>query len=357
MPRFLHRLLAPAGPKARSSPLSRVRRPRPRIEALEDRMNPAGLTFVPFSVLAVNPQPLPPSALVQFNPLPDVNNLPSTPGSFQNPIAFQGSFQQTITPSPSTTTAGKLTINFSLKGSVSGTVMPPTAAGPGTFTAMYTITGTATETIYLPGTTILSQYPWAISTAITESGTVSGPLNAASSTAIVTDPMTFSATIGLKQTEYSVNPFGIPTVPWYIDAQVQAAGQFQVVVPPPGPTVVPDSVAATFAVQDGIDESLSTPAANPLPPYKILATDNGAGSVAETVYPLSPTAGPSGPSIMPSYVTGKTQYHEDLAETITNPTGGTQNVSEAFDTTGLFQYGQLFLAPMMLEPDVATSAV
>src|SRR5256885_12436466 len=97
MPRFLRRLLAHTGRGPTSSP-----RRRPKLEPLEDRSTPAVINFVPFSAVAVNPSPLPSTALIQFNPLPDVVALSKTDTTIQMPVHVQASFQQVLT-SPMTT--------------------------------------------------------------------------------------------------------------------------------------------------------------------------------------------------------------------------------------------------------------
>src|SRR5947209_7605371 len=86
MPRFARRRLA------------RNRSSRPHVQWLEDRTNPAGISFVPFSAAAVNPAPLPATALMQFNPLPDVTGLPATATTITIPVHVAGSFHQVLTP-------------------------------------------------------------------------------------------------------------------------------------------------------------------------------------------------------------------------------------------------------------------
>src|SRR5712692_11908469 len=63
----------PRSPSNRALTLPALKKPRPscrlQLEPLEDRLTPSGLDFVPIAHVAVNPQPLPPSALVEFDPL------------------------------------------------------------------------------------------------------------------------------------------------------------------------------------------------------------------------------------------------------------------------------------------------
>jgi hypothetical protein len=320
-------------------------------------MNPVNLTFVPFSVVAVNPQPLPPLALVQFNPLPDVNNLPPGTTNFQNPIAINGSFQQTLAPSPAqpNTFPGHLSIYYNLQGTVSGTETAPAGPVAGSFSAMFNITGQVTGYISLPGSTMTSgspiafSLPWLFKTAITEQGTVSGPLNSAQASAMTTDTMTFSAMVGEKQTEFRFSPFAAAIMPWLIQTDVQAGGKFQVNVPAPSPVAITkDSVMAAFDVQDTFNSSLTTAATMPPPAIKIAGTDNASGTVAETVYTATPITLMTGsmPTVIPAAVVGNTQYHEALSETITYPptatsSGSMTTLNQAFDTAGLYLYGEL----------------
>ena len=107
--------------------------------------NPSAVSFVPFSVVASNPSSLPPTALMQFNPLPELSVVSPAGGAFQSPIQVQGSFQQSLIPPAATggsslsatPPAGHLEVTYDLHGSESGTVTRPgpSATQPGALSA------------------------------------------------------------------------------------------------------------------------------------------------------------------------------------------------------------------------------
>jgi hypothetical protein len=342
MPRFLPSL------RARSQGKAPLRR-RPRLECLEDRATPSvGLDFVPFSTVAVNPSPVPPTALVQFNPVPDLFGIPGAGAMFQDPIHLQGTFHQTLTaPSatagPARSTPVVLDIVYNLTGSDSGAAVPadPTTATPGHFAAEYNLAGTVTETLTIPAAsaTVLPTV-WAIMTRLTENGTVTGPLNRIVTGTPVVDEMTFDSTIGLTQVQRKLSTTSAGSTPWSVQSDIQSTGKFEVnPVPPPTTTAGAVAVVTTpFTLQNQITESLAPVPATSAPPpapIKVTAVDNAAGTVTKYMRPLAN-------STAPLFLTGATQYRQQLTETITIPPSPTQpgysvTVSQPFDTTGVFQ--------------------
>jgi hypothetical protein len=309
MPRFLHRLFARDRRRTASG-----RRAPPQVEPLEVRANPVALSFVPMSVVAVNPQPLPPTALVQFNPLPVLSDIPSASQTVQTPIQIQGTFKQTLLPTSIPVppgppiTFGTLTMTYNLTGTVTETV-----TSTGAYSATFTLTGQVTEVLQPPG--LVGQPAWSITTMISEKGIVSEPTLASAD---------FKEQISLVQTEKPVTATTGVT-PWVVRSTVLSSGTFYLNTVSPAP-ITP------FNATDQITESLTpvTPLAS-LPPLPTLisAASTETGSVMESVYP-------PGPIVVPT-VTGTTQYQEKLSETIIPPSGGTQTLTEAFDTSGAFQ--------------------
>jgi hypothetical protein len=286
-------------------------------------------------VVAVNPDPLPSTALIQFNPVPVLDGIPSGPATFLLPIKFQGNSQEDLV-SPSIgvppTTLGHLNIVYSLQGAATETIIPPgpTATQPGSFSATFTITGKVTEILTPPG--LGPQQAWAITTTISEHGTVSGPLTPPDGTDV--HPMNFTLRTDLTQIERSAVSAAGGT-PWLVRATVNSTGAFQVREIPSATPVAGFSLVAPFTDHDLITESLSpvSPVSvPPRPPIQILATNDAAGTVTEHGFNLGPAP----------TVSGTTQYHSQLHETITYPPGptdpgSTQSLTQTLDTTGDFQ--------------------
>ena len=271
MPRFLHRLFARDRRRTASG-----RRARPQVEPLEVRANPAALSFVPMSVVAVNPQPLPPTALVQFNPLPILSDIPSAGQTVQTPIQIQGTFKQTLLPTSIPVppgppiTSGTLTMTYNLTGTVTETV-----TSTGAYSATFTLKGQVAEFLRPPG--LIGQPAWSITTAISEKGIVSEPTLASAD---------FKEQISLVQTEKPVTATTGVT-PWVVRSTVLSSGTFYLNTVSPAP-ITP------FNATDQITESLTpvTPLASlPPPPTLISATSTQAGSVTESVSPPTLAAG------------------------------------------------------------------
>jgi hypothetical protein len=335
MPRFLPRLRARG-----RRPLAASR--RLRLQELENRTTPAGLDFVPFSTAAINPSPVPPTALIQFNPLPDLSGIPAAGTTFQKPVHLLGSFQQTLTPvssaaNPVAPPPLKLQVTYSLNGSESGAAIPPgpTSTTPGTFNVQYNLTGTITETLTIPG--ISNTQPptiWIITTKLSEQGTVAGPLNPATTNTPPVDVMNFSSTIGLNQVQFQIPATANHPTLWDVQSTIQSTGKFQV-----SPGVNSTAAAVTpFSLQNQLTESLAQISATGTPPsapIKVTAVDNATGTVTAPLPLLSNT------SPFNSFA-GTTRYGQQLTETITVPPSPTQpgytvTVTQAFDTNGLFQ--------------------
>ncbi|HEX4589271.1 MAG TPA: hypothetical protein VH120_05045 [Gemmataceae bacterium] len=346
MPRFLRRLLAPASRRPNA-----IRRGRPQIERLEDRTTPALINFVPFSAVAANPAPLPATALMQFNPLPDVVALAKADATIQVPVHLQGNFQQLLTSpmaggGPANGPPIKLVVIYQIDGTVAGSSTAPTAAGPGSLTAHLDLTGKYLATIFVPSAGNTLQPPWTITGTFTEKGDLSGPLNKPSTSA--TDPISFTATIATNQVERRLSLTGAASVPWSVQSTVQAAGKFQVgtVLPPPPTPLSPIVVTAPFTVQEQIASSLAPIPANgtpPPPPVKITAVDNAAGMASYTLFP-------SGMNTALLVTPGTTNYLQQMQETISYPptsTGGgtTVTLGQVFAANGVYVNGSAITPP------------
>jgi hypothetical protein len=318
-------------------------------------MTPATFTFVPMSVVAVNPQPLPPTALMQFNPLPGLNGLLSSTGTIQIPVDLHGAFQQSIA-SPSATgtppvAPGHLLVIYDLQGAVSEAVTPATSATqPATLAGTFHLTGTLTEIFSPPGQ--LTQPPWVIRTTFGEQGSFSGPLNVPTTAGMpAIDPIAFTSQVTLGQTETRIATAAAGSTPWSVQSTLAAAGTFmEQAGPPVTPTVLP--AATPFTVADQITEHLTpvTTTTPPPAPITIAAMFDAAGTVSTFSFPPNPI-------VLPGSGAGFTQYTEHLTETITTPPsptnpGSTQTVMFMYSTAGTFQ--SFLIAPPIVTPGASS---
>ncbi|HLN28261.1 MAG TPA: hypothetical protein VK395_11000 [Gemmataceae bacterium] len=146
MARFLERVLIRKEHVARSPRRISARRARPALERLEERCNPiiAILIGHPAAIVQVNPQPLPPIVMVDFQLL----NLPlwdSAPVQVTNAhFDLQGRFSQTgewSAAAGAAPTHWSLEVMYSLAGKYSESSHPPDPAMPATIAASYQMSG------------------------------------------------------------------------------------------------------------------------------------------------------------------------------------------------------------------------
>jgi hypothetical protein len=149
--------------------------------------------------------------------------------------------------------------------------------------------------------------------------------------------VTFSLQVGQSQTE--AHAATANATPWRIQSTIQSSGKFQIGTILPPTLAAPIPAATPFSLQNQITESLvpiSTSASGaPLQAIQISATDSASGTVSTNLFP-------AGLTIASLAGFGSTHYQEQLKETIVYPPGptqpgATQTLSEAFDTSGVFQ--------------------
>jgi hypothetical protein len=310
-----------------------------RIEVLEDRATPAVINFVPFSAVADHQLPalttaLPSTALLQFNPLPDVVALAKADTTIQTPVHIFGSFQQILSSpmaNPLNISPLKLVVSYQINGDVTGASVAPTTTNPvGSLTAHIDLTGKYTAALYVPSPTTPFRPPWVITGTFTEKGDVSGSLNLPSATA--TDEISFTATIASTQTEWRLSPTATVPILWSVQSTVQAAGKFEesTILPPPPTPLSPVVVTSPFSLQDHIDSSLAPILSNGTlgPAVNVSAVDNAAGTATLYVFP---NATPPPPIVL-----GTTRYLQQLSEELTYPDGSKVDLGQVFATDGLF---------------------
>jgi hypothetical protein len=295
---------------------------------------------VPIAHVAVNPQPLPPGALLQFDPLPDVNSIQlgpigQPPGPNPNPIQVQGTLLEFVNPSGTGGGgAGLFTANYSLQETVneSLTLPGPGLGQSGALLATINFTGQWQGVIELPGQAI-----WSASATFAGQGMVSGPLHVPPAGTTAIDIMSFVTHMTMTETERPLSPLGgimSKTVGWLSQTTLDSAGSFRVTAYPPGPpTYPPGPQNIPLAQQDQVSEILHPPGTS-TSPVQIAAVYNTNGDeVLAAFLSGSPTA--------PLVVGGTTQCHDQLNETITFPPGPTnggttQTLNEGFDMLGDF---------------------
>jgi hypothetical protein len=335
---------------------------RPRVEPLEDRANPVALSFVPMTVTAFNPQPLPPTALVQFNPLPVLTGLPTTANTVMAPVQIDGTFQQTLTvtgPSASpVAVTGQLALTYSLHGTVTLTTTPPdpTAGTAGSFHAAFSLSGSVTAVVYPPQPPGLpTPPPWVLTATVGERGSVAGLLPGPASTTPAVANFTEQVSLSGSERHVFATATGGTDTPWAVSATLSSSGSFKVPPVPPGPT--PDAVTVTtpFAAQDQFAASLVpvTPFGTPPPlPIRVSGAATAAGAVTESVYQ-------PGRFVLLPTVKGTERYQEGVSETIVIPPsptqpGSTQTLTQAFDTAGVFhetEFSPVIDPPVFGRPD------
>jgi hypothetical protein len=143
---------APSALRARTLPTSRRRKTScwPQLEALEDRLTSAAFwEFAPVAHVAVNPQPLPPSALIEFNPLMNLGS--ATPGTSTQQEQIVGTLSKQITiPAATAGTPGQmwnLDVVYNLTGTATGTYVPPSPTAAGSDNVTFRLAGTVDETL------------------------------------------------------------------------------------------------------------------------------------------------------------------------------------------------------------------
>jgi hypothetical protein len=301
---------------------------RPQLEPLEDRLTPSGLDFFPVAHVAVNQQPLaseqslPPSALVEFDPLLSGGSMVQTDWTYTKHIV--GVLSKQITMPPGTAgTPGQtwsLEVFYNLTDNEAGNFIPPSPFAAGSVNATYSLTGTMAEILIPQGPTTLPT--WTYTKSMAEYGTLNGALSPADpSTAIVqlTGQSAFlEFTFGLVFTSKTS---------WSQQDQNNSQGNLMEILPPGG-----GSQLASFWQQDQVTECLMqiTPFHPPSPCITIDAVFTTWGSVTEKVL------NPPGPTTFPAVDIGTTQYTDQLAETIMMPDGSMQTLTQNSQDNGTF---------------------
>jgi hypothetical protein len=311
-------------PQARSGKKGRRSR-RFEIERLEDRLAPAGLDFVPIAAVSVNPQPLPPSALVEFDPLLQMSTIPATAQSIKSPIHVQGHFaesgQITEPAAAAAPISWSLEVFYTLAGQASENLLPQGPTGQqSTIKASYKAAGQMVTALTIEGAGGTQQ------TLQIDGITVQGSLDG---TIPPTDPVVKKHVMNVKYENITVVT-GVTFSPsfgsWLRQTRSDSSGT---VVETEQPATVGGtgvSLAASFSQRDGITTCLMplTPIGHPPNPcYQIDGVWSAAGSVTENL--VSP-----GPPVV---LAGPVQYEGGISETITSPStaaggGVTQSLTQ-----------------------------
>jgi hypothetical protein len=355
------------------------------VEALEHRLALTAiatppLVFAPRAIIEVNPSPVPPTAMVAFDPQLALPNL-VVPGPVQvvNPAyRVSGSFSEleqvtlpdsgaTGTPA-GTTVSARVTVSYNLQAQVVETITPPSTTsgstalvGPvspnGAIWTSYSLWGQVSVQLSIPAgiTTQPGVQPQIIATYQSVS-TQNSPYATGTITASISPVGAggVSQTIGLT-TQATTNDNFSGTVVHYLAGQtsVQAVSLIHGVVQDnslanwletahSGATsTTVSSIGATYATKDAISESiwvnLAPAGANMSPAYQIAATDTGSGSVNETLTYGPAASVTAAPTLI---VTGASKTQDSLVGAITvGPSGAappTLLLSEQTQGSGTF---------------------
>ena len=305
-------------------------RARLQVETLEDRLTPSGLNFMPIVHVEVNPQPLPPLALVAFDPLPDFSSLPV--GSTVEHKHIAGAKFDNVMVGSAAAGAAPMTMSvetfYSLDVSVTETVIPPSPFAAGSFHADFSVIGDLKE-ILIPqmqsqAIAQIEQFAWLEQTLANEQGEISGALSMPSGATSAFDVLTWNSQLSENGTEAPlVVPHGPSTMTWNLQANIQSAGMLQMYAVPPGPPITPP-MTAIFMQQDQATVCLMPLAAvghPPQPCITINAVFNAAGTTTNTV--LVPQT-----AFTPEVDAGSAQYRDQLNATIIMPDGSTQTLTQ-----------------------------
>ena len=305
---------------------------RPQLEPLEDRLTPAiSLNFFPVAHVAINPAPLPPLALVEFDPLPNLASAMAGMSTQQEHIAVVLSKQISIGSATGGAGTGKfdLEVSYNLDASVSENVVPPSPFAAGSYMAMFSVTGTLTE--FLAPVAPTTGTTWLINATVNEQGSISGALNMPSPVAPVVDTLMWNAQMSENGTFLQIT-FGLVSttqIPWQEQSQSNSQGSVMELVSPVGGL----TLSASFTQQDVVTACFMQPPSPfhpPSPCITISAVINTWGSVTENVFI------PPGPASFPEVNTGTTQYTDSLAENIMFADGSLRFFTESSQNSGIF---------------------
>jgi hypothetical protein len=294
------------------------------MELLEPRLTPARLDFVPIPVVAVNPQPLPPSGFVEFDPPLQVSSIPATTQTTSSPILVQGHLSesgQIMNPATATVpTSWSVDVWYALAGQASETLVPP---GPqtqeSTLNASYQMSGQEVTVLTVQGPGGPQRILQVDAVAV--SGSLVG-------TDSPRDPVSGQATGKREWKQFTlVNGLSVSTSfgTWLLQATSNSSGTLMVTEPSPSSGLA-SSLTASFAQQDAITACLTPAPAGEHPPtpiYQIDAAFDAQGSLTENLVPPGPQTIPPGPTTFPSgLVFDQSDYSENVTPPSTAAGGG-----------------------------------
>jgi hypothetical protein len=246
---------------------------------LEDRVVLSAISFVPITHVAVNPQPLPPLAQVEFNPV----GFPRLDAGSKEPTAINlnGIYRSSVLVSADPTHPPEpciVDVIYNLSGSESVNFVPPGPTQAGTFSASFNLSGTEEVLI-----AFLSGSPdkpfWIFTGTVREQGMMSGAVSPPTSS-VGNSPLTGEwqhTEVTLERGVSSNAPFAS----WSNQVQDSSTGTFSETFVPPGPTNVP-SVSASFTQQDQFMQTL-VPPGPPIIPAGAATSINGTFSASGTM--------------------------------------------------------------------------
>jgi hypothetical protein len=322
---FIHRLLST---KTKTAKRTR-RRTFGYVEPLENRLVLSALSFVPIAHVAVNPQPLPPLAQVEFIPI----GFPALDASSKDAarLTLKGAFEHSALVSVGTHPPQPCIVDaiYSLSGSVTPNLIPPGPSQAGTFSASFSLTGTVGVLIAFESGSPSAPI-WVFSGTVreqgTESGTITSPTAAANSQ--LTGQWQFTE-VTLERGVSSNAPFSS----WFSQVQTGSTGTFVETFIPPGPQQMP-TASMTFAQQDQFMQTLIPPGPTNIPPGPATFVDgtfNASGTMTDTVLAAQTAT-------MPEVDTGTVQFTDQLTETIIppGPQQSPQTLMQNAQVTGSF---------------------
>jgi hypothetical protein len=209
---------------------------------------------------------LPPQAVVQFDP---VLTSPHG-GSGAGKVSHR---DVTVSVVHDSSTPFFVDLTSQVDSEVTYTVFPPTPAPTSSLSATYSLSGTVTEDLFVPG----SPSPlWVINSTVTVTGSLSGAIDSSGPTE------TIHFVYGTLEIQYQTQTPGTGGQAWTSLTTIATNGSLSEVLYPPGPCI------GSFSVQDQIHQTLAPvvpPGYPPGPNTQIDAVFNGTGSLDGDLVP------------------------------------------------------------------------
>jgi hypothetical protein len=323
----------PRPPTDRALTLPALRKPRPscrlQLEPLEDRLTPS-VDFIPITHVALNPTPLPPILLVDFNAQPSFGHEGSD-SWVQHVVGAEFQTLNLLAPIGATSSAQPWTLEtiYSMVASGTENLVPPGALNAGSYSATFNLAGTVTEILAPVNPT--TGATWVFNGTISQQGSISGALNIPSPIAPAVDTLMWSSQSTENGTfvQFTFGTVFTTQVPWQEQSQNNSQGSvMELVSPAAGLTL-----SATFMQQDVVTACFM-PAPSPFLPPGPCITVNAMFNAVGAINFVPESGQPLG--FLDNGGSGTTLYTDSLTENIMFADGSVRFFTENSQNSGIF---------------------